>query len=96
MYNREEIKLLIAEVENLFRGNFLVREMSKFLAVGGILTQSPVFPINVQGNKEQSTPTGDNKTTSKQEIFLVRGGIFFGDYSDGDCFILRYQFKTDF
>ena len=39
--------------------------MSKFLAVGGILTQSPVFPINVQENKEQSTPTGDNKTTSK-------------------------------
>ena len=67
---------MIAEDVNLLRGIFLVRDMSKFLAVGRDSAPSPGFPIKVQGKEEgQSTPGGGNKATSKDGTFLVRRGI---------------------
>ena len=38
---------LIAKDVNLLKGVFLVGEISKFLAVGWVSSQSPGFPINV-------------------------------------------------
>ena len=43
---------LIAEEVNLLRGIFLVKEMSKFLAVGWESSPSPGFSINVYGDSE--------------------------------------------
>ena len=41
---------LIAEEVNLSRGIFLVRQMSKFLAVGWDSSPFPGFPINIYGD----------------------------------------------
>ena len=61
---------------NLLRDIFLVRDISKFLAVGRNSAPSPGFPIKVQGKQEeQSTPAGGNKATSKEGTLLVRRGI---------------------
>ena len=60
LFDVEEMKLLTAKYLNLLREIFLMREMSKFLAVGWDCSPSPGLPIKVQRKEEQSTPGGCN------------------------------------
>ena len=48
----EEMELLTAKDLNLLRGIFLMREMSKFLAIAYDFSPSPGLPMKVQGKGE--------------------------------------------
>ena len=58
---------LIAENVNLLKRNFLLEEMSKFLAFS--------LPLRVRRRGKQSTPAGSNKATSMEGKVLIRKGI---------------------
>ena len=62
LFDRENIKILIAKDLNLLKGIFLMRKMSKFLAARYNFPPSPGSPLKVQGkSREQSTPEGCKK-----------------------------------
>ena len=62
------MKLLTAKDLNLLREIFLMRQMSKSLALGFDFSPCPGFPIKVQGKGEQSKPGECNNFVT----FLVR------------------------
>ena len=62
------MKLLMVKDLNLLRGNFLMGEMGKFLAVENNFSPSPGLPINVQWKGGQSRPVACNNFVT----FLIR------------------------